>query len=162
MTTAVRADSVTFTIPQVPLSRNANRSHVAFGRGAAGSRHGTTMEWRRLGELYGSQAMIAARWPKAEPGDRFRVEIVMHRRGLIRDRDNKLGAAKDLVDSLCRFHRVRIPKPGGYRYQPVDGLGMIFDDSDLEDGGLIDLVVRQVQAGRRDLPRTVVTVERLS
>lgn len=161
MTTAIRAASVTFSIPQVPLSRNANRSHVAFGRDSAGSRHGTTMEWRRLGELYGSQAMIAARWPKAEPGDRFRVEVVMHRHGLIRDRDNKLGAAKDLADSLCRYHRKRIPTPGGYRYLRVEGLGMIFDDSDLEDGGLIDLVVRQVKVGRLAPQRTVVTVERL-
>lgn len=159
MTTAVgRATSVTFSIPEVPPSRNANRAHVVYGSNSGASRHATTMEWRRLGELYGSQAMIAAGWPKAEAGDRFRVEIVMHRAHPIRDRENKWGAVKDLVDSLKRWHRRRVPKPSGYRYVPVPGLGLIFDDSEEE----IDLVVGQLRVRRMTEQRTVVTVERLA
>lgn len=158
----VTVPTVTFEIPKAPGSRNRNRSHFAYGRGAAGSRHGETMRWRRLGELHGSQAMIAAGWRKAEPGERFRVSVVMHRTHLILDRENKLGAAKDLVDSLCRFHRIRVPAPGGgYRYQQIDGLGLIFDDTDIEDGGLIDLQVSQVKVGRKTDEKVVVTVERL-
>ncbi len=115
------------------------------------------MEWRRLGELYGSQAMIAARWPRAKAGDRFRVEIVMHRVWPPLDEDNKHGAVKDLVDSLKRWHRMRVPAPGGYRYVPTDGLGLIFDDAEAD----IDRAISQVRALHRSDERTVVTVTAL-
>ncbi len=159
--TATALKAVRFEIPRIPASRNSNRSHVAYGRGAANSRHGTTMEWRRLGELYGSQALIAAGWAKAKPGQRATVSVEMHRVHLILDRENKFGACKDLVDSLCRYHRVRVPVPGGYRYERVDGLGLIYDDTDVCDGGLIDLIVTQVKVMRIADQRTVVVVERL-
>jgi hypothetical protein len=119
------------------------------------------MEWRRLGELYGSQAMRAVGWPRAQARDRFRVEVVMFRVHLVRDRENAYGAVKDLVDSLKRYHRRRVPAFGGYRYAQVPGLGLIYDDDDIDTGGSIDLVVRQERVRRLAEQRTVVTVDRL-